>query len=68
LPGNIAVQGNMDPVLLTTNPAAVAAEASRILREMRGSRGHIFNLGHGVPPSARLENIESLVSTVKNFR
>ena len=29
---------------------------------MRGRPGHIFNLGHGVPPSAKLEYIESLVA------
>jgi len=68
LPANVAVQGNLDPLLLTTTPAIVAEEASRILREMRGFNGHIFNLGHGVPPNAKLENIESLAATVRNFK
>jgi len=27
---------------------------------MRGRKGHIFNLGHGVPPNAKLENIGRL--------
>jgi uroporphyrinogen decarboxylase len=66
LPGNIAVQGNLDPFLLSTRPELVAAETSRILKEMRGTPGHIFNLGHGVPPNATLENIERLVETVRN--
>ena len=35
---------------------------------MRGVRGHIFNLGHGVPPDAKMENIEALVDTVQNFK
>jgi len=68
LPAGLGVQGNLDPFLLTTTPAVVTAEASRILREMRGCPGHIFNLGHGVTPSAKLENIESLVNTVRNFK
>lgn len=68
LPANVAVQGNLDPCLLATTPEVVAAEASRILREMRGFNGHIFNLGHGVPPNAKLENIQSLVDTVRNFK
>jgi uroporphyrinogen decarboxylase len=34
---------------------------------MLGRPGHIFNLGHGLPPGAKLENIEALVNTVKNF-
>jgi uroporphyrinogen decarboxylase len=67
LPRKVGVQGNLDPFLLTTTPDAVATETGRILREMRGRPGHIFNLGHGVPPKATLENIESLVQTVRNF-
>lgn len=66
LPGNVGVQGNLDPYLLCTTPEAVAAETTRILREMRGRNGHIFNLGHGVPPAAKLENIASLVDTVRS--
>lgn len=68
LPEHIAVQGNLDPSLLATTPGIVAAEARSILESMRGRRGHIFNLGHGVPPSAKLDCIESLVSTVRSFR
>src|SRR5215471_6992526 len=56
LPAQVGVQGNLDPFLLSTKPEIVAAEAARILREMRGRAGHIFNLGHGVPPSAKLDN------------
>jgi uroporphyrinogen decarboxylase len=68
LPSRVGVQGNLDPFLLTTTPAVVAAETGRILREMRGRPGHVFNLGHGVPPGAKLENIESLVSAVRSFK
>ena len=65
LPAKVAVQGNLDPLLLTTTPAIVAAETTRLLAEMAGRPGHIFNLGHGVPPTAKLENIEMLVHTVR---
>jgi uroporphyrinogen decarboxylase len=68
LPDSVGVQGNLDPFLLSTTPEAVAAETGRILQEMRGRPGHIFNLGHGVPPDAKLENIESLVSAVRSFK
>jgi uroporphyrinogen decarboxylase len=68
LPTTMAVQGNLDPLVLTTTPAIVAGETNRILDEMRGFNGHIFNLGHGVPPNAKLENIETLVTTVRNFK
>jgi len=65
LPAQIAVQGNLDPFLLTTTPEIVAAETRRILSGMRGRAGHIFNLGHGVPPAAKLECIRALIDTVR---
>jgi len=68
LPEQIGVQGNLDPFLLLTTPGKVASETNRILAEMRGERGHIFNLGHGVPPEAKLENIAALVETVRSFK
>ena len=68
LPANVAVQGNLDPCLLNTTPVVVAEETSRLLRSMRGRPGHILNLGHGVPPTAKLENVESLVQTVRSFK
>jgi uroporphyrinogen decarboxylase len=67
LPRHIAVQGNMDPILLTTRPEIVVAETLRLLRSMRDRPGYIFNLGHGVLPSAKTECIEALVETVKAF-
>jgi uroporphyrinogen decarboxylase len=67
LPATVAVQGNLDPFFLTTTPEMVAAETVRLLKAMRGRPGHIFNLGHGVPPNARLECIESLVQTLRGF-
>ncbi len=66
---NIALQGNLDPALLCTGtPGSVAAAARAILEAMRGRPGHIFNLGHGLTPEARLENIEAAVETVKQHR
>ena len=66
LPAEVAVQGNLDPCLLTTTPAIVAAETKALLTSMRGAPGHIVNLGHGVPPDAKVECIESLVNTVRD--
>ena len=68
MPKTMGVQGNLDPVVLTTTPAVAARETTRILEEMRGQNGFIFNLGHGVTPDAKIENIESVVATVKGFQ
>ena len=67
IPEGIGLQGNLNPALLAeATPEKVAAETRRLLAEMRGRNGHIFNLGHGVPPTAKLENIAALVETVRN--
>jgi uroporphyrinogen decarboxylase len=69
LPADIALQGNLAPALLSdATPEMVAQETRAVLEAMRGRKGHIFNLGHGVPPDAKLENIAALVETVKNFK
>jgi uroporphyrinogen decarboxylase len=69
LPADIALQGNLAPALLSdATPEAVAQETRAVLETMRGRKGHVFNLGHGVPPNAKLENIAALVETVKNFK
>jgi uroporphyrinogen decarboxylase len=69
LPADIALQGNLAPALLSdATPDVVAQETRAILEAMRGRKGHIFNLGHGVPPNAKLENITALVETVQNFK
>ena len=69
LPGSIGLQGNLAPALLSdSTPEVVIAETSRLLEDMRGRKGYIFNLGHGVPPGAKLENIAALVGAVRNFK
>ena len=68
LPAGIGIQGNLDPAILETTPDRVAAETRRVLESLRGRPGHVFNLGHGVPPAAPLENLEALVATVRSFR
>lgn len=68
-PKKVALQGNLDPeLLLNLSPAELAVKTKQLLEKMRGRPGYIFNLGHGVPPTTPLENIASVVNTVKNFR
>lgn len=68
LPSNVAVQGNLDPVLMTTSPDIVRAQATRVLDSMRGRAGHVFNLGHGITPDAKIECMQALVDTVADYR
>ena len=68
IPKTIALQGNLDPALLLASPEAATTETTRILEEMRGRDGFIFNLGHGVPPNAHLESIQAITETVQKYR
>jgi uroporphyrinogen decarboxylase len=44
------VQGNLDPAVLLGPWERIEAETRDILRRAGGRPGHVFNLGHGVPP------------------
>jgi uroporphyrinogen decarboxylase len=64
----VALQGNLDPVLLNTEPAIVRRETLRLLESLRGVPGHIFNLGHGILPQAKIACVEALAESVVNWK
>lgn len=67
LPASVAVQGNLDPFLLTLGPEVVREQTRNLLAAMAHRPGYIVNLGHGVPPQARLDALQALVETVRAF-
>jgi len=67
LPNNIAVQGNLDPIILSATPEIVRTETSRLLKAMAGRDGHILNLGHGILPTAKPDNLQALCDTIATF-
>jgi uroporphyrinogen decarboxylase len=60
----VALQGNLDPLVLLTDPATVAREAAAIVRAAGPAPGHIFNLGHGIVPGTPPDNVAALVNAV----
>ena len=59
-----AFQGNLDPSLLHGS-TETAKLATRQVREAAGDKpGHIFNLGHGFAPSARIECVETVLREI----
>jgi uroporphyrinogen decarboxylase len=60
----VALQGNMDPMALFGTPAAIEAEAARILGRFGKGPGHVFNLGHGVSQHTPPEHVHALVEAV----
>jgi uroporphyrinogen decarboxylase len=60
----VALQGNMDPAVMATNPDVIKQEAGRILSDFGHGNGHVFNLGHGITPNITPENVKALVDAV----
>ncbi len=48
----LAVQGNLDPALLFAPWPVLQQRVQQIVQAGRETFGHVFNLGHGVPPNA----------------
>ena len=62
---DVALQGNLDPQILTGSWEYVEHSVGRILQEAREVSSHIFNVGHGIVPHTPVENVERLVDFVK---
>lgn len=66
LPQNMPVQGNLDPLLLRRGGKALELGVSRVLEDSHKSgRPHIFNLGHGVAPDVKIENVMALLDHIR---
>lgn len=51
LGGSCPMQGNLNPALLTAPWPVIEQAIVECLRAGRQAPGHVFNLGHGVPPT-----------------
>ncbi|HET9650309.1 MAG TPA: uroporphyrinogen decarboxylase [Microlunatus sp.] len=59
-----AVQGNLDPALLGAPWPVLSERVRRVLRSGAQAPGHVFNLGHGVPPDADPEVLTRIADLV----
>ena len=64
---DIAIQGNLDPVVLLGPPDLIEKEVKRILDEAESRPGHIFNLGHGILPNTPIDHVATLVEAVHQY-
>jgi len=60
----VSLQGNMDPTILYSSPAAIRAEVDRILASYGAGNGHVFNLGHGITPGVDPDNVTAFIDAV----
>jgi uroporphyrinogen decarboxylase len=60
----VALQGNLDPMLMVTGGPALTETARRMVAGMRGAP-YIFNLGHGITPDADPGHVAQLLEAVR---
>ncbi len=62
--GQVALQGNLDPITLFASPDIIRDRVADILRSYGSGTGHVFNLGHGILPDVDPANVEAMVEAV----
>lgn len=63
----VALQGNLDPTVLLTNPECIRAQVKEVLDAYGRGTGHIFNLGHGITPDVPPENVTVMIEAVREY-
>jgi uroporphyrinogen decarboxylase len=60
----VAVQGNLDPLVLVAGGTALDRAVDRIV-ETFSERPFIFNLGHGILPQTPIAHVERMLARVR---
>ncbi|WP_447913872.1 uroporphyrinogen decarboxylase [Microbacterium phyllosphaerae] len=64
---DVSVQGNIDPALLSAPWPVLEAHVRDVVERGRAARGHIVNLGHGVPPETDPDQLTRMVELVHSI-
>ena len=68
LNSSIVFQGNLDPAaLIPDNNKYLEETVLSILNKMR-NRKLIFNVGHGLTPNCKIDNVRDVINIVRNFK
>ena len=61
----VALQGNLDPAILLSTPAAIEQQVAKVLASYGQGHGHVFNLGHGITQWTPPENAAAMLEAVR---
>ena len=64
---DVAIQGNLDPVILFGPVGLIEKKVKKILDTIGGRPGHIFNLGHGILPNTPPDHVAALIEAVHQY-
>ncbi len=61
------IQGNLDPIFLTQSKEVLLPEVKRVTEDFK-TYPYVFNLGHGITPDAKVENVKLVVDYIKEIK
>ncbi len=61
------IQGNLDPLFLTQKPEILLSELKKVTEDFKNFP-YVFNLGHGITPDAKVENVALVVDYIKGLK
>jgi uroporphyrinogen decarboxylase len=67
LGNKVAIQGNLDPLVLLAPIPVIKKQAAQILDSINGQPGYIFNLGHGILKETPVEHVAALIDFVHQY-
>ncbi len=63
----VITQGNLDPAILSSNNlSSIKSEVYRIL-DLTQKKHHIFNVGHGLTPEVKINNVQYTIDLIDNY-
>ena len=60
----MTIQGNLDPLALRIGGSVLRKSVDHVMRDAQNGP-HIFNLGHGVTPDVKIENVQAVVDHIR---
>ena len=61
------IQGNLDPIFLTQKEDILLNELKKVTEDFNAFP-YVFNLGHGITPDAKVENVKFVVDYIKELK
>ena len=63
----VALQGNVDPMLLYGNENTIRQQVQRCMQAMGPDTGYVFNLGHGIDKDTPISRVHCMLKAVHEY-
>ncbi len=65
---SVTIQGNLDPVSLIPRNSIFLEKNVLSILDIMADNKFIFNVGHGLTPDCKIENVRKVIDIVRNFK